>query len=142
MLIKKEFVYEHLNELIKIWLETNIQAHHFIAEQYWRNNIEFVKKALPDAMIFCQREECIKGFLGVSDGFIQGLFVKKEFQRKGIGRALIQEAKQYFDTLSLCVYVKNSNAVAFYQNMGFEIQEQNIQEETGEQEYHMIYKAK
>ena len=127
MLIKKEFVYEHLEELVKIWLETNIQAHHFIAEQYWKSHIEFVKQALPDAMIFCYGEQNIKGFLGVYDGFIQGLFVKKEFQR---------------DTLSLCVYAKNSNAVAFYQNIGFVIQEQSIQKETGEQEYSMIYKAK
>ncbi|NDO45920.1 GNAT family N-acetyltransferase [Clostridium sp. MD294] len=142
MLIKKEFVYEHLEELAKIWLETNIQAHHFIVEQYWQSNIELVKKALPDAMIFCQGEKDIKGFLGVSDGFIHGLFVKKEFQRMGIGKALIEEAKQYFDTLSLCVYTKNSNAVAFYQNMGFEIQKQSVQKETGEQEYSMIYRKK
>lgn len=142
MLIKKEFVYEHLEELVKIWLETNIQAHHFITEQYWKSHIEFVKQALPDAMIFCYGEQNIKGFLGVYDGFIQGLFVKKEFQRMGIGKALIEEVKQYFDTLSLCVYAKNSNAVAFYQNIGFVIQEQSIQKETGEQEYSMIYKAK
>ena len=60
----------------------------------------------------------------------------------GIGKALIEEVKQYFDTLSLCVYAKNSNAVAFYKNIGFVIQKQSIEKETGEQEYCMIYKAK
>ncbi len=142
MLIKKEFVLEHIEEFVNIWLETNIQAHHFIAEQYWKSHMEFVKQALPNAMIFCYGQQHIKGFLGISNGFIQGLFVKKEFQHMGIGKALIEEAKQYFDTLSLCVYAKNSNAVAFYKNIGFVIQKQSIEKETGEQEYCMIYKAK
>lgn len=140
MHIEKEYINNHIEELIQIWLQSNIDAHDFIPKQYWEKNIPFVKQALPNAMLFCEGNETIKGFLGVSDGLIEGLFVKKEFRRKGIGKNLIQQVKKQFDVLSLYVYVKNENAVAFYKNMGFVVEKQQIQTQTGENEYFMTWK--
>ena len=34
---------EELNEVMNIWLETNIKAHNFIPQKYWEDNFEFVK---------------------------------------------------------------------------------------------------
>ncbi len=137
MLIKK--IDNLLEELVQIWLQTNKEAHFFISEEYWNQNIAFVKQVLPEAMIFCEGEQPIKGFLGIIEGHIEGLFVRKEFQHSGVGTSLVKESKEYFDTLSLCVYQKNTNAVAFYQKMGFVIQKKQVEQQTGEIEYCMIW---
>lgn len=139
MHIEKEYVNNHLEELVQIWLQSNIDAHDFIPKEYWESYVPFVKQALPNAMLFCEGKP-IKGFLGISDGLIEGLFVSKEFRKQGIGKKLMQEVKKQFDTLSLYVYAKNKNAVAFYKNMGFVVEKEGIQEETGESEYFMTWK--
>ncbi len=43
---------EKLNKILDIWLNVNIEAHHFVDEQYWRDNYEDVKKSLPDAELY------------------------------------------------------------------------------------------
>lgn len=138
MLIDKQCICDNLEELIQIWLETNIQAHNFIEESYWKQNVDFVKQALPCAVVYCVGQQPIKGFLGISDnGWIEGLFVRKAFQRNGIGKQLIEQAKKDFNTLSLYVYAKNENAIAFYKNIGFVITSQNIEQQTGQKQYTM-----
>lgn len=138
MLIDKQGICDNLEELTQIWLETNLQAHSFIEESYWRGNIAFVKQALPQATIYCIGQQPIQGFLGINDGLIEGLFVRKEFQKSGIGKKLIEQAKKDFHTLSLYVYAKNKNAIAFYEHMGFTITQQGIDQQTGQKEYRMV----
>lgn len=140
MRIKK--IENKIEELVQIWLQTNKEAHSFIEEEYWNKNITFVKQALLQATIFCEGEQPIKGFLGMVEGQIEGLFVRKEFQHSGIGTSLVKEAKQYFDTLSLCVYQKNTNAISFYQKMGFVVEKEQLEQHTGEMEYRMVWKNK
>ena len=62
----KEFKTEYLDELMEIWLETNINAHNFIEKEYWINNFDLVKKMLPNAEIYIfQENNVIKGFIGI-----------------------------------------------------------------------------
>ena len=39
----KEFKMDYLDEVMKIWLETNINTHDFIEKEYWINNFDLVK---------------------------------------------------------------------------------------------------
>lgn len=50
--------------------------------------------------------------------------------------------KHQKEKLHLSVYQKNTRAIRFYQREGFEIQCENLDEDTGEKEYVMIWKRK
>lgn len=137
----KEFKMDYLDEIMKIWLETNINAHDFIKKEYWINNFDLVKNLLPDAKVYIfQENNIIKGFIGIiEDGYIAGLFVKEEYQREGIGKKLIEYIKLKYKQLKLDVYAKNENAINFYLKNNFKIVNEKNNEDTNELEYEMVF---
>ena len=127
-----------INRVSDIWLKTNLKAHFFIPEQYWISNYEFVKEMLPQAEVYVYEDDkMIQGFIGVSDEYIEGIFVSDEMQSRGIGKMLLDYIKDKKDRLQLKVYQKNVRAMSFYQREGFTIQSESMDEFTGEKEYVM-----
>ena len=134
----KEFDICKIDEVMQIWLDTNIAAHDFIPKEYWTDNYEIVKTMLPNADILIYEEDEIKGFIGIVDKtYIAGLFISKKFQGCGIGTKLIEVCKNRYPILMLDVYVKNDKAVTFYSNHGFRIKEEKENSDTKEVEYTM-----
>jgi len=138
----QDFNISELEEVMKIWLDTNIKAHDFIPEQYWLNNFVLVKNLLPQADIFVYQDNSrIQGFVGITNkSYIAGLFVTEQFQSRGVGSALIEQCKQLYLFLELDVYVKNEIAVDFYKKHGFKIQKEKINDDTKEKEYFMVWR--
>ncbi|EOI01837.1 hypothetical protein UAY_01245 [Enterococcus moraviensis ATCC BAA-383] len=129
-----------LEEILDIWLTANYDAHPFIPDSYWQENLAFVREQLPLAELYIYREQNkILGFLGVTDSYIAGIFVRSDYRKQGIGKKLLDTVKQTHDTLNLSVYEKNSNALTFYDKHGFQKSNESI-DETGEREYHLIWK--
>ncbi len=131
-----------LGVVMQIWLDTNIDAHGFISREYWISNYATVEKMLPHAEIYVYENddtEQIEGFIGVTDHYIAGIFVKAESQSKGIGKQLLDYVKGRKEELNLSVYQKNVRAVRFYQREQFFIRSENIEKETNETEYKMIW---
>ena len=130
-----------LDSVMKIWIDTNIDAHNFIQKEYWINNYDLVKQMLPLADLYIFEENnVIKGFIGViEETYIAGLFVKKEYQREGIGQKLIDYCKSKYLLLKLDVFIKNKNAVNFYYKNGFKVLDEHFSEETNEIEYTMSF---
>ena len=129
-----------LSAVMKIWLDTNIKAHNFISKEYWTSNYEMVKEILPKAEIYVYEDyatNLINGFIGLTDSYIVGLFVKETAQSKGIGKQLLDHVKSIKFNMSLSVYQENIRAVYFYQNEEFNIQRENVDENTGQKEYIM-----
>lgn len=122
-----------INEVMNIWLETNIKAHNFIPEQYWENNIENVKNEILKAEVYVyEKEKKIVGFVGIVKDYVAGIFVTKDMQNNGIGKQLINKCKEKRNELTLEVYEKNKNAINFYKKEGFYIISQNIDDQTKE----------
>lgn len=118
----RAFKQEDLDTIMNIWLNSNIKFHNFIPKEFWINNYEYVKKSLPDATIYIfEEDDIIKGFIGIINNNIEGLFVKEEYQSCGIGRKLLDEIKKSNTTLTLSVFQKNSRALKFYLSNGFNI---------------------
>lgn len=129
-----------INSVAEIWLDTNIKAHNFISQQYWIDNFEMVKEMFLQAEIYVyENEEQIQGFIGLNDNYIAGIFVKSDKQSKGIGKHLLDYVKEIKSQLSLSVYKKNVRAIKFYEREDFKIQSENIDENTNEKEYFMIW---
>lgn len=137
----KKLNINQLDEVMKIWIDTNIDAHNFIPKEYWLNNFDLVKQMLPTADIYVFDENnIIKGFIGIMEqSYIAGLFVKKEYQGEGIGKKLIEYCKSKYEKLELDVFVKNEKALNFYYKNNFIVMDKKINEETKELEYTMLF---
>ena len=63
---------------------------------------------IPEAEVFVAEEnEEIQGFIGLTDTYIAGIFVKAKEQSKGIGTELLRTVMKLKDQLQLKVYKKN-----------------------------------
>ena len=123
-----------------IWLDTNLKAHNFIDKNYWIENQYVFKEGIEDANVFVFIDDIIKGFIGLCENYIAGIFVKNNYQNMGIGNALLKRAKEECKELSLDVYAKNKQAIKFYEKNGFRIDKSYIQEETNEKSFYMVWK--
>ena len=112
----RKFRTDDLEQVMGLWLATNISAHDFISAKYWHANYALVKEMLPQANIWVyEKNNEIWGFIGLQDTYIAGIFVADKAQGKGIGSELLAKAKQQKSQLSLAVYAKNERALNFYQ---------------------------
>ena len=97
---------------------------------------------MPLAEVYVYEDDCTKqigGFVGMNDNYIEGIFVKKAVQSKGIGKQLLNYAKEGKSTLRLSVYQKNKKAIRFYLREEFAIQSENIDNNTDEKEFVMVW---
>ena len=130
-----------LDGIMEIWLCSNTEAHSFVPESYWKNNFPGVKEALLKAEVYVYEDENgeIQGFIGFDGRYVAGLFVRKEARSKGVGKSILDFAKDKKESLSLSVYAKNVRAVKFYEREGFKPAAEKIDGATGEREYLMAW---
>jgi putative acetyltransferase len=128
-----------LERVMGIWLAGNKQAHSFIAESYWHDNLPLVREQLPSAEVWVYESEgTVQGFIGIMEkSFIAGLFVAVSRQSGGVGRALVNHSKEHYGPLSLHVYADNDRAVQFYLKCGFTVAGEMINGDTRYREYVM-----
>ena len=139
----REFQRDDINKVADIWLDTNIKAHNFIPAEYWKSNFRSVKEALLLAEVYVYEYDTeIQGFIGLNDEYVEGIFVSGEMQSQGIGKILLNYAKDKRNKLYLNVYQKNARAISFYKREGFEIQHSGLDEATGEKDYVMTWQYK
>ena len=132
-----------ISVVMQIWLDTNIKTHSFISKCYWMDNYDMVKKIMPQAEIYVYEDNItnqIEGFIGLTDNYIAGLFVKEGVQSKGIGKQLLNYAKGIKSNMRLSVYNKNIRAIKFYQREQFVIQSENTDDNTNEKELIMVWR--
>ena len=102
----------NINRVADIWLKTNLKAHYFIPEQYWTSNYELVKEMLLQAEVYVYEDnKMIQGFVGLSNEYIEGIFVSDEMQSSGIGKLLLDYIKNKKVRLRLNVYQKNTRRI-------------------------------
>ena len=130
-----------IDRVAEIWLKTNLKAHYFISNQYWKSNYELVKEMMSQSEVYVyEADKMIQGFIGLNDEYIEGIFVSDEMQSCGIGKLLLDYIKDKKERLQLNVYQKNARAISFYQREGFIIEGEGLDEATGEKEYTMLWK--
>lgn len=141
-IVIRNFEENDLDDVMKLWLNVNIEAHSFIPSEYWADNYDMVKALLPQAEIYVHENDDtrkVDGFIGLSGNYIEGLFVDSSVQSNGIGKSLLDHAKRKCSSLKLMVYLKNTRAISFYQREGFGIQSETIDENTNEKELTMLW---
>ena len=132
-----------LNRVLKIWYEGNLEAHDFIDPSYWDRNFNYVKRNLPLSEVYVYEiNGYVVGFIGMDNGYVDGLFVDKEYRGTGIGTRLLNYIKEENDFFTLHVFENNYGAETFYENRGLIKKEESVHEDLGEVEYLMYYRKK
>lgn len=134
------FSLDDLDDVMRIWLDCNLEVHNFIYKDYFISNYSYVKEQMKQSNIFVyENNGKILGFIGIDNGFIQGIFVSKTSRSKGIGKKLIDFCKEKYITLSLKVYEKNKRAINFYKKQEFRIHSKSVDIQTQQVEYDMVW---
>ncbi|WP_256860575.1 N-acetyltransferase [Paraliobacillus ryukyuensis] len=130
---------EDIDNLIVIWYNGSLQAHHFINSSYWKSKITEMKETyipMSETHVIISKNKII-GFISMVDNYLAALFIDKANQKKGAGQALLNYEKKRRDIMELKVYKDNAPAVRFYKKNGFVITQVLTDEETNKQEYVM-----
>ncbi|WP_334327842.1 GNAT family N-acetyltransferase [Gilliamella apicola] len=130
----REFKSADLDKVMEIWLQGNEQAHSFIDSNFFKQNFDIVEMLIPMSTVYVQDLDGVKGFVGITENYISGLFVEQGYRRQGTGKALVNKAKQRYNELFVHVYKKNTDAVNFFLSQNFEIISESINEESNESE--------
>ena len=112
---------DEFDALVAVW-EASVRAtHHFVTEDNIQYFKPIVRKELPSVELRCVRDSgrLPIGFIGVSKGKIEMLFVHPEHRGKGIGRTLVTYALRHLNATELDVNEQNPQAIGFYTRMGF-----------------------
>jgi len=139
---------DDLEEVMSIWLTSNLDTHSYISADYWKSNFAMVREAIAEAEVYvCEsngnKKERLLGFIGiVSSEYIAGLFVRSAYRSQGVGKALLHHCQNKHPTLTLKVFKHNPRAIQFYQREGFTIQEESTDPDTNEKEYSMLWRSK
>ena len=93
-----------IDRIADIWLKTNLKAHYFISNQYWKSNYELVKEMMSQSEVYVfEADKMIQGFVGLNDEYIEGIFVSEEMQSCGTGKLLLDYIMMpELDGLSVC----------------------------------------
>jgi putative acetyltransferase len=111
-------------DVMQVW-EASVRAtHDFLSEE----DIEFLKPLILNQYLDAVTLRCIRddagrviGFLGVAEGNIEMLFVDPAHRGQSVGKRLLEYAVQSLGSRKVDVNEQNSQAVGFYEHMGFEV---------------------
>ncbi|HEK19660.1 MULTISPECIES: GNAT family N-acetyltransferase [unclassified Mucilaginibacter] len=108
--------------LVDLWEASVRQSHEFLTN----DDIAFYRPLLvtymPMMEIYCTDDENgIAGFIGISDGLVQALFIKPDAIGKGHGKRLIGFAIEDKQISRVDVNEQNIKACEFYERLGFRV---------------------
>ena len=116
-----EFEYKNV---VEVW-EASVRAtHHFLKEadiNYFKPLILNTYLAAVELRCFRDEHRKILGFIGVSGGNLEMLFIHPEHRGKSIGKTLLEYAINSLNVNQVDVNEQNEQAVGFYKHCGFEI---------------------
>src|SRR5215467_3046852 len=78
-------------------------------------------RVFPACEMWVADKNGVAGFIAFREGWIEHLYIHPAYQRRGLGRGLLAQAKKRFPELQLWVFQRNHNAIAFYEANGFRL---------------------
>ena len=122
-----------IEQLMVIW-EGSVKATHLFLSD---NEIETIKKYVPQALkevphlIVVENDKVPIGFMGITDQYLEMLFISPERRGQGIGKDLLQYGISEYSVNKLAVNEQNPQAKGFYEHMGFEVYKRTELDEQG-----------
>lgn len=131
-------------ELLDVWYRASLIAHSFLDDEFFpKERQEIRDRWLPisDTVVY-EEEGRLVGFLSLIGNEVGAIFVDPECQGRGVGRALMDWARQSRRVLELNVFEANSSGRSFYEAYGFEQIGRSIHEATGHPELRLRLDAR
>lgn len=125
---------QDLQGVLDIWYRASLTAHPFLDEAFLQaERQEIVEKHMPVAETWVYgREGRIVGFIALLGCEVGAIFVDPQHQRQGIGRALMDHARELRGNLELDVFKENRIGRAFYDRYGFKVVVEHLHEASGQ----------
>lgn len=122
-------------EVIKVWEKSVSATHEFLNSSDFNEIKNLVKKMnFNDFEVYClKRNSEIAGFIGVAKRKIEMLFLLPEYIGKGLGRKLTDFALSELNADKVDVNEQNTDAVKFYEKLGFKTYERTEKDDHGKE---------
>jgi putative acetyltransferase len=114
-----------LNKIVFIFESTRKEMEYIPKLHSHKENCEYFKSLIENGTLFIALyDKKIAGFIDAPPGWINHLYIDKNFQNKGIGKHLVTFAKSHStDNMYLWVFEENTEAIRFYEREGFTLVE-------------------
>ncbi len=129
----RQYVDKDLEGMLEVWDAASAIAHPFLPADFMaaeRENIPNLYLPISETWVY-EGDAQVQGFIALIGNEVGGLFVHPKHQRKGIGGALMDQARKRCETLEVEVFTANAIGRSFYAKYGFVLIEQKIHEQTG-----------
>ena len=139
----REYRETDIDQVLDIWLSASIKAHSFVEPKFWKSKLDDMRVIyIPASETFVlDFSGKVAGFYSLIGNTLAAIFVSPDLQGKGMGAALLDDAKSRRESLRLTVYRENVPSIKFYEKHGFiSLGEQN-DEHTGHSELVMEYRT-
>jgi putative acetyltransferase len=134
---------EDLGGLLDVWYRASRLAHSFLSEDFFeKERSQIAEHWIPAAeTVVYEGDRRVVGFLALIGNEVGGLFVDPDHQGRGIGRALMDTARDSRPFLELDVFEANSAGCRFYAAYGFKVVARHIGEVTGQPELRLRFEG-
>lgn len=125
-----------LEELLDVWYRASLVAHPFLSEAFLATERrEISERWLPmaETTVYDVDGHAV-GFIALIGNEVGAIFVDPDHQSMGVGRALMNHARESRPFLELNVFEANAIGRRFYDTYGFEFVDRHIHEASGETE--------
>ncbi len=123
------------DSLLEIWLRSVQATHTFLSADEIQSLVPAVRDYLtalpPDFFVLEDGSGRNIGFMGMTGGKIDSLFLAPENQRRGGGRRLIEHALSRHSELTVDVNEQNPAACRFYEACGFVVEGRSPTDDAG-----------
>lgn len=128
-----------LSELLNVWEQSVRATHLFLSDAEVKNIKKYVPQVLAgvEHLIIAECEKTV-AFMGIQNRRLEMLFVAPEERGKGVGKQLLQYGIGNYGVFEVTVNEQNSQAVGFYEHMGFKTYKQTDSDEQGNP-YPLLY---
>ena len=132
----RPYVDADLTALLDVWYRSSVVAHSFLPEEFFeteRREIAETWMPMAETVVY-ELDGRVVGFLALIGNEVGAIFVDPEHQGRGVGRALMDWARDSRPFLELSVFEANQSGRGFYESYGFEYVGSAVNEATGHPE--------
>ena len=142
-MIIREYKESDLQQVLNSWEQSTRLAHEFMSDEFIaqeRKNVAEIYLPSTETWV-AEIDGEVKGFISLMGNEVGAIFLHPKYHGHGIGKALMDHAKNIHDSLEVEVFKKNFIGYSFYLKSGFEELIEKHHEATGEQLLRMKYSA-
>lgn len=130
-----------LEALLDTWYAASQVAHPFLDDEFFqteRENIPNIYLPMADTFVY-EKDGVVVGFIALIGNEVGAIFVHPLHHNQGIGRALMDHARNLRGILEVEVFKANRIGRDFYRRYGFAFMDEHVHEETGEALLRLVY---